>query len=252
MPIINKYKERIWPLLNAVLVVAVLVGLSAAYYFYKSSKSLAPARTFAVTAEGKTVVAPDVASFTFTVVSEGSDPEKIASDNDKKINAALDFIKTQGIESKDIKTANYNLSPRYEYDQNQKKTFISGYTLTQTVFVKIRDFAKIGKILGKLPDLGINQIGSLTFDIENPDKYLNEARQQAFEKAYAKAKSMADQNHVWIGGVVTFSEFSGFRPPMPVYETFGKIGGLGAPAAPSIEPGSQEVTVNVSVTYEIW
>lgn len=244
MPIINRSKEWFWLLLNLVLTIAVILGLSGTYYFYRSSGSLVPSRTFTITAEGKTIVSPDIASFNFIVVNEGLDPEKITQESNEKINAAIDFVKNQGIESKDIKTASYNLAPRYEYDEKRKKTFISGYTLTQTVFIKVRDFIKIGKILGGLPELGINQIGSLNFDIENPDKYLNEARKQAFEKAYAKAVEMAKQNHVRIRKVITFSDSSGYPTPFPRFESLA--------VSPKIEPGSQEVTVSVSVTYEIW
>lgn len=247
----NKAKEWLWPLVNLSLVAAVLLGFSATAYFYRSSKSLVPSRTFVVTAEGKTVVSPDLASFNFSVVSEGTDPEKLSAENSKKVNATIDFVKSEAVESKDIKTANYSLSPRYEYDEKLKKTFISGYTLTQTVFVKLRDFSKVGKILAKLPDLGVNEISALAFSVEDPDRYLKEARKQAFEKAFIKAKEMARQNRARIGKVVTFSEYPNSQPPFPIYATFEKSGGAGPLPAPQIEPGTQEVTVSVNVTYEI-
>lgn len=246
----QKAKEWFWLLLNLVLVVAVLAGLLAIKTLFRLDDSLMPARTITVSADGKTTVSPDIASVSFSVVSEGADPDKISAANSQKINSAIDFVKSQGVDEKDIKTAGYNLAPKYEYDKDKRTTFISGYTLTQTVFLKIRDFSKIGKILGALPGLGINQIGSLNFDIENPDKYLNDARQQAFDKAFAKAKAMAEQNHVGLSRVVTFSESHGGYPyPVPMYGAASV--GIGAITPPMIEPGSQEVTVNVSVVYEI-
>ncbi|MBI4992068.1 MAG: SIMPL domain-containing protein [Candidatus Harrisonbacteria bacterium] len=248
----EKLKNWFWWLVNASLLVLILLGLSSLKTLYKYQGSLYPSRTLIVSAEGKTTVSPDVTTFTFSVVSEGADPEKIADENNKTMNTTIQFIKEQGVADKDVKTVGYNLFPRYEYDEKAKKTFISGYTLTQTVLVKIRNFSKIGKILGSLPELGINQIGSLNFNIDEPDKYLKVAREEAFEKASIKAKEMAKQNRVRIGRVVTFSESAGgYPPPIPVYETFGRGGAFAAAKAPSIESGSQEVTVNVSVTYEI-
>ncbi len=158
------------------------------------------------------------------------------------------------MEAKDIKTAGYNLNPRYEYNDKTRKSFISGYTLTQTVFVKIRDLAKVGKILSGLPSKGINDISGLSFSIDDPDKFLNEARKEAFEKAMVKAKEMAGYNGVKIRRVVSFNEYGGGYP-ISLYskEAFGRGGDLGSPAPlPTIESGSQEVTVNVNVTYEIW
>lgn len=249
----DNVKNWFWILLNIALAAAVLLGLMTTKYLWKQSRSISPARMINISAEGKVVVSPDVATLSFSVVSEGADPVKLPEDNNKKINAAIEFVKGQGVEAKDIKTADYNLSPRYEYNEKTRKTFIDGYTLTQTVFIKIRDFSKTGTILAALPGLGINQISSLNFAIDDPDKFLNEARQEAFEKARAKAEAMAMYNGVKIRKVINFSEYGGGYPIYARAEAFGKGGDLGAPIpAPTIEPGSQEVTVNVNVTYEIW
>ncbi len=247
-------KSVFWILLNIILGVAVLFLIIAGKSLWYYGQSLYPSRTINITAEGKAIVAPDVANLSFSVISEGKDPEKLQNDNNTKINAVIEFVKSEGVDAKDIKTAGYNLSPRYEYDEKTRQSFISGYTLTQTVTIKVRDLNKVGKIISGLAPRGINQISSLTFDIDDPDKYLNEARKEAFEKARAKADEMAKQNRVRVKKVVTFSEFSG---GYPIYErAFGKGGDLGMPipapsVMPTIEPGTQEVTVQVNVIYEI-
>jgi len=252
MPKEEKLNNLFWKLVNAALAVAVLMGLSGMVALYRYQKSLYPARTVVVSAEGKTTVTPDIATLSFSVVSEGKDPGKLSVDNTEKMNAAIAFMKERGVEEKDIKTAGYNLSPRYEYDEDRRSSFISGYILTQTVVVKVRDFSKIGTMLGALPGLGVNQVGSLSFDIEDQDAYLNVAREEAFDKAHAKAKTMAKQNGTRIKRVVTFSESQGGYYPRAVFESYGKGGAdIAAAPAPSIEPGSQEVTVNVTVVYEI-
>lgn len=217
----------------------------------KYTDSLMPARTITVSADGKVIAEPDIAKVSFSVVSEGIDPEKIAERNNKTMNAAIDFIKSQEIDADDIKTTQYNLSPRYEYDEKTRKTFISGYTLTQTLLVKIRDLRKVAKVLGGLPELGINQIGSISFEIDEPGKYLAEARNKAFEKAKEKTKEMAEKNGVELGRVISFYEYQDY---LPVYRTTEKLGLGGAeaiPTPPQIQPGTQEITVQVSVTYEI-
>ena len=252
---LEETKKYFWLLLNLVLIVLVFLGLSAVDALEKYQSSIVPSRVITVAAQDKKAVIPDIASFSFSVVSEGKDPAKIADDNNKIMNRAIGVIKAENVDAKDIQTSGYNLSPRYEYDEKTRATSISGYVLTQTVFVKIRDFSKISKILSSLPALGINQISSLSFEIDNQDKYIAEIRGSAFEKARDKAKEMAAQNHAHLGGVVTFSEYQNY--PGPIYrsydsknEAFGM--GVSAPvAAPSVEPGSHEVTVNVSVTYEI-
>jgi len=217
----------------------------------KYSDSLMPIRSITISAEGKVTVSPDIAQFSFSVVSEGVNSKTLADDNIKKVNTAIDFIKSQGISEKDIKTTQYSLSPRYSYDKNTGTSFIYGYTLTQTVSVKVRDLNKVAEVLGGLPPLGINQISSISFDVDDPEKYLSDARSQAFDKVKEKAKAMADKNGVTLGEVINFYEYQ----PIPYYsnvKTLGMGGGAeAAPALPQIQPGTQEVTMQVSVTYAI-
>jgi len=218
----------------------------------KYADSLTPAKTITTSAEGKAMASPDIAKVSFSVVSEGFNPDKIAEENNKKMNKAIDFAKSQGIEEKDIATSQYNLSPSYEYDEKTRRTFISGYRLTQTALIKIRNLEKTGKILAGLPDLGINQIDSISFDIDEPERYLAEARDKAFSKAREKAGEMASKNGVKLGKVVGFSEYQG--GPVVRYQEVKTLdfgGAEPAPVIPQIQPGIQEVIVNVSIIYEI-
>ena len=174
------------------------------------------------------------------------------------MNAAIDFVKSQGIAKEDIKTANYGLYPRYDYIRTSAdvypggKQVLSGYTITQTVNVKVRDAERVSPILAALPEKGINQVESVSFEVDDPERYLNEAREEAFAKARAKADAMASANGVKVRRVVTFSESTGGYPVYFKAEAFG-MGGApdAAPTPPQIKPGSQDISVTVSVTYEI-
>lgn len=237
-------------LLFLVLVVSIIYSLIWGP-IKKYVDSLVPARVVSVTAEGKVTVEPDIAKVYFSVVSEGANPESLAEMNNKKMNTAIDFLKSQGIDGKDIKTTQYNLTPKYVYDDKNHRSYISGYQLTQTVLVKVKDLSQTAKIIGNLPTLGINQIGSISFEIDDPEKYLSEARDKAFEKAREKARVMAEKNGIHLGSLISFSEYQG-GGPIPYYSALGKGAIESAQTlAPSIQPGSEEVSVNVSMTYEI-
>ena len=57
-----------------------------------------------------------------------------------------------------------------------------------------------------------------------------------------------------LGKLISINEGWGGPVPYARYEAFGKGGdGISAiiPPAPSIEPGSQEITVSVTLVYEI-
>ncbi len=215
----------------------------------KLTDSLMPIRTILVSGEGKAIIEPNTARISFSVFSEGANPEILIKDNIKKMNAAVDFIKSKDIDVKDIKTTQYDLRPVSEYNEEKKRSFISGYQMTQTVSVKIRDLTKLAEILGGLPELGINQIDSVAFEIDDPEKYLTEARNQAFAKARQKAEEMAKANNVKLDKIINFSEYQN-GGPAPYY-----YGGLERTESfkitPSLQPGTQEITVSANITYQI-
>lgn len=218
----------------------------------KFGASFLPAKAITVSAQGKVTVSPDIAQFSFSVVSQGANPKTLADNNNKQMNAAIDFVKSQGIDEKDIKTTDYNLVPQYNYDRNTGKSYIYSYSLTQTVSVKVRALNKVADVLAGLPPLGINQISSITFSIDDPEKFLKDARDQAFDKAKEKAQEMAAENNASLGQVINFSDFQN-QYITPMYDRSSVAMGMGAApsVAPEIQSGSQEVTVNVSVTYEL-
>lgn len=239
-----------WWILDALLVVLILVGFAGARFLREEAATL-PGRTITVSAEGKALAVPDIAQLSFSAVSEGKDPKALQDENTVRMNQAIEFVRSEGVPAKDIKTTGYALSPRYDYDRFSGKSSIFGYSLTQTVSVKIRDFAHIGSILGELPRRGINQIESFNFAVDDPEKHLTEARREAFLNAREKAEAMAGANGVRIARVVTFSESGGgFPPPYLAMERGAAVDAQAAPL-PRVEPGSQELKVQVSITYEI-
>lgn len=247
----EKTKGYLWVLLNLVLAAVFLnIVFFVMPLLNRFADSFNPSRVISVGAEGKTTVAPDLAQFSFSVLTQGQDPSTIVDSNNRKVTAAIEFVKSRGIEPKDIKTTGYSLNPDYQYDERTRRSNIVGYTITQNVNVKVRDFAKLPGLLAGLTPAGVNQISGISFNVEDPEKFLSEARKQAFERARAKAETMASQNGVRLGRVVNVSEFSS-PPPIPYFGRVEALGKGGDIAPPTIEPGTEEITVQVSVTYEL-
>ena len=247
----DKSKNYFWILLD-LLIVGIIVNL---VFFvmpavHRYGNSLMPTRTIAVSAEGTTTVTPDLAEGSFSVVSRGKNPTALADTNNDKMSAVIQFLKSEGLEDKDIATTAYNLSPDYKYDESTQRNYITGYTLTQTVSVKMRDFKKVAEIVGGLTPLGVNQIGGINFTVEEPEKFLAIARAQALEKAEAKAAEMAAQNGLRLGEILNIGEYQAV--PVPYYESVRNYA-VAAPAVtpPTIEPGTQKISDQVSITYEL-
>ncbi len=252
----------------AIIVVMLMFGFAALSYVssYSNyvdsySKSIQPSsfRSFSVSGEGKVVAIPDVAQFTFSVITEGGkNIANLQKENSEKVNKAIEFVKANKVEAKDIKTQNYNLTPRYQYYSCPRTggscppPEIVGYTITQTVLVKVRDFNKIGDIVVGVVQNGANSVSELSFTIDDPTKVENQARAEAINKAKEKAKDVAKAGDFRVGRLLSIQE--GYIQPFYTYKEMAPLGlgGGGEPSVPPIiEPGSQEVTVSVTLTYEI-
>lgn len=250
----NESKFWFWVLLDALIAALVIgivgVGLPAVVRW---SASVPPARTITVTAQGMTTATPDLAELTFSVVTQGQDPQTLATNNTSKMNAVLQFVSSQGIATSDIATTGYDLEPTYTYNEKTQNNTITGYTLTQTVTVKIHNFASVATVLGGLAPLGVNQIGGVNFTFNDPNEFVAVARANAMSEAQAKAVQMAAQAGTALGQVVSISENSYVPQPQPLYGAAAPMVAMGSSAAstPNIQPGSQEVTDNVTITYAL-
>lgn len=248
----DKNKDYFWKLLDLTMI-ALLIGII--FIVLPAVKnygdSLVSASTITASSEGKTLVAPDTAEIDLSVVSRGKNPTDLADTNNTKMSAVIDNLKAQSIDSKDIKTTTYNLSPDYAYDENTHRSYITGYTMTQTVTVKIHDLTRVASVLAGVTPLGVNQIGSVRYTIENQDAALQTARDEAIAKAKAKAKEMASASGAHLGRLLNVSEYQG-TPPIYYAKSAEAYGMGGGPvAAPNVQPGQQEVSVQVSLTYEL-
>jgi len=129
---------------------------------------------------------------------------------------------------------------------------IVAYTLNQTLQVKIRKLDDVDSVVDAAVKAGSNQVGQLYFDIDDMTGVQKEAREKAFKAALDKAQEMTAAAGVKLGRVVTFSEGYNYMPYSAGYKTMATDSVM-APQSPTpaIEPGSREVSLNVSVTYEI-
>ncbi len=255
---ISVYKRYKAYVLGIVILVLVLLPLALflshvaeiasklkAYHYIGTG--LQSSNTISISGEGKIYTKPDMALVDFSVVSEGARVVDVQKKNTEKTNQAIKFLKDSGVEEKDIKTINYNLYPQYSYIERQAPQII-GYSITQTLEVKIRALDKVGEILEGVAENGVNQIGSLYFKVDKDEEFKEAARKLAIDDAKAKANKLASQLGVKLTKIIGFSESSSGYP-LPLYESKGY--GMGGGGTPDIQTGESEIIVDVVLIYEL-
>ncbi len=245
-------------LLALFLAVVSIKELKSISYVGKSDTLV---NTITVDGTGDAVAIPDIATFSFTVTETAKavvDAQKLATD---KVNAALKAVRDGGVADKDIQTTSYNINPHYEYQTSictvnscpASKSVLTGYDVSQSTSVKVRDLSKAGALFAAIGSLGVQNVDGLTFSVDKPDSVQAEARGIAITKAQDKVKILASQLGVTIVRVVSFSESSGnvIRPMAFALGASDKMMSASAPVAPEVSVGEQKVSSSVSITYEI-
>ncbi|MEI6494570.1 MAG: SIMPL domain-containing protein [bacterium] len=240
---------------------ALLVASFAMFSYVGTYADMARmgAPSFSATGEGKVVAKPDIASFSFQVVDQGGkDIGAVQKTNTDKVNKVLDYLKKEGVKAEDITTSGYNIEPRYQYYGCNNggvcpPSEIAGYTVNQSVDVKVRDFSKVGQMLGGVVASGANTVSQLSFKVDNETRLRAEARALAIKKAEAQAKETARAAGVKLGRLLFIEESNNPIGPIPYGVGGGADMKLSAEVAsvPNIAPGSQEIVVNVVLRYEL-
>lgn len=249
----DKVKNYLGVTLIGALIILAVVSLNIASVYSQSAGQ----RNFIVSAQGKSVIIPDIAQFSYSIITEGGkNIAELQQENTNKTNKVNDYLKSKGVDKKDIQTQQYNVQPRYQYSTCDRGGVcpppeIVGYSISQTILVKVREVSKAGDLLSGVVNSGANSVSQLSFTVDDRTKFETEARKQAIQKAQEKAQSIAHAGNFGLGKLLSISEASDEPYPYPSYDLgLGEVGGKGG-AGPVIEPGSQEVLVNITLKYEI-
>ena len=215
------------------------------------AQQLAPPR-IVVSGEGEATVKPDLVLISLAVMREAPTAGAALDANSKAMADVIAAIKTLGVEGRDLQTDSVQINPRYDYTQlpdGSQEGKLSAYQVTNTLSVRLRDVAKVGSVIDKAVEMGVNQGGGISFANENPKPTLDEARRKAVADAMEKARVLAGAAGVNLGRVVEISDMVPAMPPVPMR---AKMAFEAAPASPTpVEPGENSYQVQVNMTFEL-
>ncbi|MGF7152681.1 SIMPL domain-containing protein [Novosphingobium gossypii] len=208
-----------------------------------------------VTAQGSSTREPDLASYSAGVTSQGATASEALSANSAQMSKVIAALKRAGIADKDVQTSNLSVSPVYaqpkrlpdgNYEDGPQK--IVGYQANNTVAVRQRKLADMGKVIDALVTAGANQVNGPNFQLSQPEAAMDEARVEAMKSARARADLYARAAGLRVARIVSISESSGYSP-QPVM--FVRKAAADMAAAPPVAAGELEMNVNVTVQFEL-
>lgn len=228
--------------------VMIIAGIFLVAKTNETLNTAASTNTVSFSGEGKVLAKPDIGLIELSIVTEAATSQVAQTDNSTKSNAVTDYLKKAGVDEKDIKTTSYNIYPQYDYSSG--RNILRGYQVSETLQVKVRDLTKADEILAGVVSAGTNQINSFQLAIDDPEKLQDQAREKAIADAKQKANVLEGELGISLGRIVNFTEGSQ-GVPGPVFMKADSMGMGGGPVTPSIQTGENEITVDVTITYQI-
>ena len=185
---------------------------------------------------------PDIARFTVSVTTQSDQQAAAAQDNARRTTALLAALKAAGVAEKDIQTQDYNVQPQYDYKPSPP--VLTGFQVTNSIQVTVRELGKAGVILDKATQSGATDVSGLTFDLADRTAAERQALAQAVTEAQSKADAMALAAGVGRGRLLSLTEGS----PVVVQPLFQARAMAAEAPQPSTPVEANEITVTADVT----
>jgi uncharacterized protein len=225
----------------ALLTAAVLLAASAIAGVAQPQlgrSAATPAKTITVSGHGTVTTVPDRASFYFTVDTRAQTAAGALGRNADAATAVVAALKNAGVTGADIQTSQVYLSPQ----TSENGTSIIGYAASTSIVVKTT-IGKAGSIIDAAVGAGADGVSGPSLSRSDEDALYRDALKNAVSDARDKAAALASAAGLTLGGAQTVVEGGG-QTPIPLVS-----GAKAADSSVAIEPGTQTIEANVTVTY---
>ena len=241
------------PLAVRPLLLAAALSASVALPLHAEEAHVRQAE-ISVSGEGRASIAPDMAIVTLSVMRQAKTAREATDENSKAMAAVLEALKKDGIENRDLQTAGFSIQPQYFYptepNGQPKAPELTGYQVTNTLTVRLRQLDKLGALLDQAVDLGVNQGGEIRFDNSDSAATLKAAREAAVKDAMEKARTLAEAAGVKLGRVVTLTENAPYNEPQPMIRAAMAME-KAADAPVPVAAGENQYAVQVNAVFAI-
>ena len=198
----RRYVSRMTTL--AIVVAAPSIGVAQA----------PPARSISVSGQAEVRVTPSTVNVIFGVETLDKVIATAKSENDRRVQAVVQSIRSLGVETKDIQTDYIHVEPRY--DNLTTATVLRHYTVRKSIAVTLRDVARFEQVLSGALQNGATHVLGVQFLTSELRRHRDEARAQAIRAAREKAIALAGELNARVGKVLTIQEYGG-GPPWHFY-----------------------------------
>ena len=206
-----------------------------------------------VTGQGKVSAIPDIAVVRLGIEVQDKSVASAQAQVKEAMDSVMKALADSGVAEKDIQTQYFNIYQVTRWDRDTEEEVVTGYQVSNMVSAKIRDTDKVGTVIDAVVQAGGDfiRINGVSFSVDDPTDYYEDARKEAMADAKAKAEQLASLAGVKLGKATFIAEgSSGSVNPVPQSGiAFAAEDSMSMKT--SISPGEMELTLTVQVGYSI-
>jgi len=219
-----------------------------------ASVNLNSQQGISVVGEGKITLVPDLALLYLGVSARKPTAVEAHAEASGAMEKVMAALAAASIEKKDIRTQNFSIQQVTAYDRDKQEQVVTGYAASNMVTVKVRAMDNAGAVIDSVVNAAgdLVRINGVSFSVENPEKYYDQARQKAVEDAANRAENLAALAGAKLGKAVYVSENAAY--PGEIYPVVRHSYGLsmeGAVPETAISPGETDIVLTVQVNYSL-
>lgn len=206
-------------------------------------------RSVSVSGQGEVRAEPDMARLGLGVSARNDDLDAARAEVTRGVQAVLALTAELGIESKYVHATDINIQPEYDWDPQTRERRFRGYYVWRQVSVELRSLERLGTLIERAVDLGVNQLGAPALDSTRRTALERQALALAVDNARLNAEVIARAAGGKLGAARSISASSGMVPPPIMY---GKTMAMAADAGgeDTYQSGEMTFTATVQATYD--
>lgn len=199
---------------------------------------------------GRTSGTPDVLRVSLGVQVVRADVSSALRDAARQLDRVRAAVRAHGVDGKDLQTDDVSIYPSYT-----ERGVPNGYSVSETLTVKLRDLSRAGRTIGAAVDAGGDavRLQGVSFALEDNTALLGKARDAAYADAKAKAERYAELSGRSLGQVELVSEdVPQAVQPVPYARAAAASPSAGAAGTDvPVDPGQSQVSVSVTVRWSL-
>ncbi|RUO26129.1 hypothetical protein CWE09_05240 [Aliidiomarina minuta] len=208
-----------------------------------SLSSLAQADdTIQVQASGTAQGVPDTIQFSLWVEAEGGKLSPLKTRADQITETILRDLQQRDVAREDMSSYQLRIQPQYERHNNQTRQ--KGFLVSRQIQITLRNTDDFDHLIDFALAQGVTRVGQINYIIADSSELAQQALLNAVDEAHNKAQLMAKHSNRELGDIVNIRELSEGGGP-------GLFMRAESSAINLSEPGQQEVTARIEVTFRL-